>query len=160
MGHVSSERLPTFVTAEQGKKGEGPKLEDEAPDDGDAPPSDVRRVTTVTDEELRVFLALPDTQAQIRKVVLARIRGKVSDVDVEDRTTAPASVTSMAFASAWTCPKSTASRRADSRAASAPSSGLLRCKRMRTRRTSSARGKTKTPNFLENRGGGAGNRIA
>jgi len=71
MGHVSSERLPTFVTAEQGKKGEGPKLEDEAPDDGDAPPSDVRRVTTVTDEELRVFLALPDTQAQIRKVVLA-----------------------------------------------------------------------------------------
>ena len=53
MGHVSSERLPTFVTAEQGKKGEGPKLEDEAPDDDDAPPSDVRRATTVTDEELR-----------------------------------------------------------------------------------------------------------
>jgi hypothetical protein len=53
MGRVSSERLPTFVTAEQGKKGEGPKLEDEAPDDGDAPPSDVRRATTVTDEKLR-----------------------------------------------------------------------------------------------------------
>jgi hypothetical protein len=51
MGHVSSERLPTLMTAERGKKGEGPKLEDEAPDDGDAPPSDVRRATTVTDEE-------------------------------------------------------------------------------------------------------------
>ena len=72
------------MTAEQGKKGEGPKLEDEAPDDDDAPPSDVRRATTVTDEELRAFLALPDTQAQIRKIVLARIRGKVSDVEVED----------------------------------------------------------------------------
>jgi hypothetical protein len=83
-GHVSVERLPTLVTAEQGKKGEGPKLEDEAPDDGDAPPSDVRRATTVTNEELRVFLALPDTRARIRKVVLARIRGQVSDVDVED----------------------------------------------------------------------------
>jgi hypothetical protein len=75
MVHVSSERLPTIVTAEQGKKGEGSKLEDEAPDDDDAPPSDVRRATTVTDEELRAFLALPDTQAQIRKVVVARIRG-------------------------------------------------------------------------------------
>ena len=53
MGHVSSEHLPTIVTAEPGKKGEGPKLEDEAPDDDDAPPSDVRRATTVTDEELR-----------------------------------------------------------------------------------------------------------
>ena len=46
MGHVSSERLPTFMTAEQRKKEEGPKLEDEAPDDGDAPPSDVRRATS------------------------------------------------------------------------------------------------------------------
>jgi hypothetical protein len=71
MGYVSSERLPTFMTAEQRKKAEGPKLEDEAPNDGDAPPSDVRRATTVIDEELRVFLALPDTRAQIRKVVLA-----------------------------------------------------------------------------------------
>ena len=56
MDHVSSEHLPPIVTAEQGKKGEGPKLEDEAPDDDDAPPSDVRRATTVTDEELRAFL--------------------------------------------------------------------------------------------------------
>ncbi len=92
MGHVSSEHLPTIVTAERGKKGEGPKLEDEAPDDDDAPPSDVRRATTVTDEELRVFLALPDTQEQIRKVVLARTGGKVSDVEVEDAGRAEGSV--------------------------------------------------------------------
>jgi hypothetical protein len=54
MGQVSSERLPTIVTAERGKKEEGPKLEGEAPDHDDAPPSDVRRATTVTGEELRV----------------------------------------------------------------------------------------------------------
>jgi hypothetical protein len=58
MGPVSSEHLPTIVTAEQGKNAEGPKLEDEALDDDDAPPSDVRRATSVTDEELRAFLVL------------------------------------------------------------------------------------------------------
>jgi hypothetical protein len=40
--------------------------------------------TTVTFEEPRAFLAVPETQKRIRKVVLARVRGNVSDVAVED----------------------------------------------------------------------------
>ena len=75
MGHVSSERLPTFMTAEQRKKAEGPKLEDEAPNDGDAPPSDVRRATSVIDEELRARLELLDARVRVRHghAVLAQV---------------------------------------------------------------------------------------
>jgi hypothetical protein len=84
------------VTADKGKKGESPELEDEDPDAVDAPPSDVRRARPSTEAELRWSFA-PSCCFPTRKG---------SDADVEDIALAAnvAVLTSTSRRKAWSRP--------------------------------------------------------
>jgi DNA-directed RNA polymerase specialized sigma24 family protein len=61
-----------------------PSLEADALPLADAPLSDVRLPTGLTAAELRAFLGLPATQARIRAVVVARVKGKAPGALIED----------------------------------------------------------------------------